>query len=140
VAALLTELDGLESLRDVSVVAATNRPDLVDAAVLRPGRLERLVYVPPPDAAARTDILRASAKRTPLSDDVDLAALAAECEGYSAADCAALIREAALTAMRESLEATEVTAAHLAAARAAVAPSLDSAQLLALEAYAARRP
>jgi transitional endoplasmic reticulum ATPase len=140
VAALLTELDGAQPLRDVVVVGATNRPELIDPALLRPGRLERLIYVPPPDGAARADILRAAAAHTPLAPDVDLDALGAELEGYSAADCAAVLREAALTAMRESLEASEVTAAHLAAARAAVAPSLDPAQLLALEAYAARRP
>ena len=139
VAALLTELDGAQPLRDVVVVGATNRPELIDPALLRPGRLERLIYVPPPDAAARADILRAAAAHTPLAPDVDLDALGAELEGYSAADCTAVLREAALTAMRESLEATEVTAAHLAAARAAVPPSLDPAQLLALEAYAARR-
>ncbi|OLR89831.1 AAA family ATPase [Actinokineospora bangkokensis] len=139
VAALLTELDGVEPLRDVVVVGATNRPELVDPALLRPGRLERLIYVPPPDAEARTAILTATAKSTPLAEDVDLAAYAETLEGYSAADCAALVREAALTAMRESLEATEVTSAHLTAARAAVRPSLDPAQLAALEAYAAGR-
>jgi transitional endoplasmic reticulum ATPase len=139
VAALLTELDGAQPLRDVVVVGATNRPELIDPALLRPGRLERLVYVPPPDAAARADILRAAGANTPLAADVDLDALAAELDGYSAADCAAVLREAALTAMRESLEATQVTAAHLRAARAAVPPSLDPAQLRALEAYADRR-
>jgi lactate permease len=91
-------------------------------------------------AAARTDILRASAKRTPLADDVDLAALAAECEGYSAADCAALIREAALAAMRESMQAPVVTAAHLAKARDAVPPSLRPEQVAALAAFAEERP
>ncbi len=139
VAALLTELDGVEPLRDVVVLGATNRPDLIDPALLRPGRLERLVYVPPPDADARAAILRSTARNTPLSADVDLDALAGELEGYSAADCAALIREAALSAMRESLEATEVTAAQLAAARQAVHPSLDPRQLAELANYAADR-
>jgi transitional endoplasmic reticulum ATPase len=139
VAALLTELDGAQPLRDVVVVGATNRPELIDPALLRPGRLERLIYVPPPDADARADILRAASANTPLAPDVDLDALGAELDGYSAADCAAVLREAALTAMRESLEATRVTAAHVAAARAAVPPSLDPAQLLALQAYAERR-
>ncbi|ONI81742.1 ATPase [Saccharothrix sp. ALI-22-I] len=139
VAALLTELDGVEPLRDVIVLGATNRPELVDPALLRPGRLERLVYVPPPDAEARAEILRASSRNTPLGSDVDLGALAEELDGYSAADCAALIREAALTAMRESLAASEVTGAHLAAARAAVRPSLDPAQLATLAAYAKSR-
>ncbi|MBW0118505.1 AAA family ATPase, partial [Pseudonocardia abyssalis] len=139
VAALLTELDGAEPLRDVVVVGATNRPDLIDPALLRPGRLERLIYVPPPDAEARADILRAAGRNTPLADDVDLDALGADLDGYSAADCAAVLREAALTAMRESREAAEVTAAHIAAARAAVPASLDPVQLAELAAYAERR-
>ena len=139
VAALLTELDGAEPRRDVVVVGATNRPELIDPALLRPGRLERLVYVPPPDAAARAEILRAASRHTPLAPDVDLDALGAELEGYSAADCAAVLREAALTAMRESLDAAEVTSAHIAAARAAVPPSLDPVQLAELQAYAERR-
>jgi len=139
VAALLTELDGVEPMRDVVVLGATNRPELVDPALLRPGRLERLVYVPPPDAEARTEILRSAAKNTPFAEDVDLAVLASELDGYSAADCAGLIREAALTAMRESLEATVVTGAHLAAARKTVRASLDPAQLAALAAYAESR-
>ncbi len=136
VAALLTELDGVEPMREVVVLGATNRPELVDPALLRPGRLERRVYVPPPDAEARTAILTATSKNTPLASDVDLAAVASTLDGYSAADCAALIREAALTAMRESLEAHEVTAAHLETARKTVRPSLDPGQLAALEAYA----
>jgi transitional endoplasmic reticulum ATPase len=127
----------VQPLRDVVVLGATNRPDLIDPALLRPGRLERLVYVPPPDAPARAAILRSTARNTPLSANVDLDALAAELEGYSAADCAALIREAALTAMRESMDATEVTAAQLAAARQTVRPSLDLLQLAELAGYAA---
>lgn len=139
VAALLTELDGVEPMRDVVVIAATNRPELIDPALLRPGRLERIIYVPPPDAEARTEILKASSRNTPLSADVDLSELAEDLDMYSAADCAALIREAALTAMRESLDAAEVTQAHLAKARTVVRPSLDSAQLASLAAYAKAR-
>jgi transitional endoplasmic reticulum ATPase len=138
VAALLTELDGVEPLRDVIVVGATNRPELIDPALLRPGRLERIIYVPPPDSDARAAILRSSSRNTPLAEGVDLDELAVTLDRYSAADCAALIREAALTAMRESLEATEVTADHLTKARETVRPSLDPAQLAALEAYANR--
>ncbi|MFG3598626.1 AAA family ATPase [Micromonospora chersina] len=139
VAALLTELDGVEALRNVVVVGATNRPELVDPALLRPGRLERLVYVPPPDGPARGEILRAAARDVPLAPDVDLTALGAELDGFSAADCAALIREAALAAMRESLAASTVTAAHVETARTRVNPSLDPVQLAHLEAYAATR-
>ncbi|MFI7577571.1 AAA family ATPase [Micromonospora sp. NPDC049497] len=139
VAALLTELDGVESLRNVVVVGATNRPDLVDPALLRPGRLERLVYVPPPDGPARAEILRAASRTVPLAPDVDMAALGGELDGFSAADCAALVREAALAAMRESLTATTVTAAHVETARRRVRPSLDPAQVAWLEAYAEGR-
>ncbi|MCU1589225.1 MAG: Cell division protein FtsH [Frankiales bacterium] len=139
VAALLTELDGVESLRDVVVIGATNRPDLIDPALLRPGRLERLVFVPPPDAAARGEILKAAAKLVPLDPAVDLAALGARTDGFSAADCAALIREAALGAMRESMAATTVTAAHLEAALSKTRPSLDAAQVAALHSFADRR-
>ncbi|MFL6129732.1 MAG: AAA family ATPase [Mycobacteriales bacterium] len=138
VAALLTELDGIEGLRDVVVIGATNRPDLVDPALLRPGRLGRLVYVPPPDAAARAAILRAAAKNTPLGEGVDLAAVAADTDGYSGADLAELVREAALAAMRRSLDAPEVTAADVATARATVRPSLRADQVAALAAFATR--
>ncbi len=138
VAALLTELDGVESLRDVVVIGATNRPDLIDPALLRPGRIERLVFVPPPDAGARAAILRAAAKDVPF-DAVDFDELGRRIEGFSAADCAALVREAALTAMRESMRAATVTAAHLEAALKVVRPSLDPTQVAALAAYAQGR-
>jgi transitional endoplasmic reticulum ATPase len=139
VAALLTELDGVESLRNVVVIGATNRPDLVDPALLRPGRLERLVFVPPPDADARAEVLKATARTVPLADEVDLTALGAQLDGFSAADCAALVREAALAAMRESLDAATVTAAHVATARGRVRPSLDPLQVAALAAFAERQ-
>jgi transitional endoplasmic reticulum ATPase len=139
VAALLTELDGIEPLRNVVVLGATNRPDLIDPALLRPGRLEKLVFVEPPDADARREILRSAGKSIPLSDDVDLDELAGELEGYSAADCVALLREAALTAMRRSIDAADVTAADVAKARATVRPSLDPAQVESLRAFSAGR-
>jgi transitional endoplasmic reticulum ATPase len=136
VAALLTELDGIDPLRDVVVLGATNRPDLIDPALLRPGRLERLVFVEPPDAAARGEILRTAGKSIPLSDDVDLDEVAASLDGYSAADCVALLREAALGAMRRSIDASNVTAADLDTARKTVRPSLDPAQVESLRAFA----
>jgi transitional endoplasmic reticulum ATPase len=137
VAALLTELDGIEPLRDVVVLGATNRPDLIDPALLRPGRLEKLVFVEPPDTEARREILRTAGKSVPLSDDVDLDALAADLDGYSAADCVALLREAALTAMRRSIDAADVTATDVANARATVRPSLDPVQVESLKAFSA---
>jgi transitional endoplasmic reticulum ATPase len=139
VAALLTELDGINPLRDVVVLGATNRPDLIDPALLRPGRLEKLVFVEPPDAAARRDILRTAGKSIPLSADVNLDALADDLDGYSAADCVALLREAALTAMRRSIDAADVTADDVAKARATVRPSLDPAQVESLRAFSEGR-
>ncbi len=139
VAALLTELDGVEDLRNVVVIGATNRPDLIDPALLRPGRLERLIYVPPPDGPARAAILRASARAVPLDESVDLDALGEALDGFSAADCAALIRESALAAMRDSLEASTVTLANVNAARDRIRPSLDPAQVAWLETYAEKR-
>ncbi|MGN5236185.1 MULTISPECIES: AAA family ATPase [unclassified Rhodococcus (in: high G+C Gram-positive bacteria)] len=136
VASLLTELDGVEPLRDVVVVGATNRPDLIDPALLRPGRLERLVFVPPPDAEARAAILKTAGRSVPLDEDVDLEALAEELDGYSAADCAAVLREAALAAMRRRVDAAAVTSEDVAAAREAIRPSLDPVQVEHLRAYA----
>ncbi|GFG52748.1 ATPase [Mycolicibacterium agri] len=139
VASLLTELDGIEPLRDVVVLGATNRPDLIDPALLRPGRLEKLVFVEPPDAEARREILRTAGKSIPLADDVDLGALAEDLDGYSAADCVALLREAALTAMRRSIDAADVTADDVAKARETVRPSLDPVQVESLRAFSAGR-
>ena len=139
VSALLTELDGIEPLRDVVVLGATNRPELIDPALLRPGRLEKLVFVEPPDAEARREILRTAGKSIPLSADVDLDALAGELDGYSAADCVALLREAALTAMRRSIDAADVTGADVAKARENVRPSLDPVQVESLRAFSAAR-
>ena len=139
VAALLTELDGIDPLRDVVVLGATNRPDLIDPALLRPGRLEKLVFVEPPDTDARRAILRTSGKSIPLSADVDLDVLADQLDGYSAADCVALLRESALTAMRRSIDAADVTAADVEKARATVRPSLDPVQVDSLRAFSENR-
>ncbi|MFI2281747.1 AAA family ATPase [Nocardia beijingensis] len=139
VAALLTELDGVEPLRDVVVLGATNRPELIDPALLRPGRLERLVFVPPPDADARREILRTAGRAVPLAADVDLDTLAEQLEGYSAADCAALLRESALSAMRRDVHAADVTAADVLAAKTVVRPSLDPSQIDTLRRYADSR-
>lgn len=139
VATLLTELDGVEPMRNVVVLGATNRPELIDPALLRPGRLERPVYVPPPDAEARAAILRAAGGSVPLTDEVDLDALARQLDGYSAADCSAVLREAALAAMRRDIDAAAVTELDVRAALHKVRPSLDPAQVAALEAYAGGR-
>ncbi len=103
VSQLLTELDGLEELKDVMVIAATNRPDMVDPALLRPGRIERHIYIPPPDKEARKEIFRIHTRNMPLAEDVNLDELAEKTEGYSGADIEAVCREAGLTAIREAI-------------------------------------
>ncbi|AKG90789.1 AAA family ATPase, CDC48 subfamily [Geoglobus ahangari] len=103
VSQLLTELDGLEELKDVVVIAATNRPDMVDPALLRPGRIERHIYIPPPDKEARKEIFRIHTRNMPLAEDVNLEELAEKTEGYSGADIEAVCREAGLTAIREAI-------------------------------------
>jgi transitional endoplasmic reticulum ATPase len=101
VSQLLTELDGIEDLEDVVVIATSNRPDLIDSALLRPGRLDRHVHVPVPDEEARRAILEVHTRDKPLADDVDLDKLARKTEGYVGADIEALAREASMAASRE---------------------------------------
>jgi transitional endoplasmic reticulum ATPase len=98
---LLTELDGLEILTNVVIIAATNRPDIIDAALLRPGRFDRLLYVPPPDKEARVHVLKIHTKKKPLADDVKIDVLADQTEGYTGADIAALASAAVMLALRE---------------------------------------
>lgn len=98
---LLTEMDGLEPLHNVVVIAATNRPDIIDPALLRPGRFDRLVYIPPPDLAARKEILRIHTKGKPLAEDVDLDKLATKMENFTGADIAAVCNEAVMLAIRD---------------------------------------
>ncbi|HXX87264.1 MAG TPA: CDC48 family AAA ATPase [Candidatus Acidoferrum sp.] len=105
---LLTEMDGLITLEDIVVIAATNRPDIVDPAVLRPGRFDRLIYVPEPDEKSRQQIFKIYTKEMPMAKDVNLAQLATLTKNYSGADIEALCRESALHALRVNIEAKEV--------------------------------
>ena len=123
---LLTSIDGLESLERVLVIAATNRPDIVDEALLRTGRFDRLLYVEPPTLAGRLEILKVHTRSMPLADDVSLDDLASRTEGYVGSDIAALCREAGLTAIRENVKASKVTRAHFDAALKQVRPSVDA--------------
>ncbi|RRJ33560.1 CDC48 family AAA ATPase [Halocatena pleomorpha] len=104
VSQLLTELDGVEELDDVVVIAATNRPDLIDSALLRPGRLDRHVHVPVPDEEARQAIFEVHTRDKPLADAVDLERLARMSDGYVGADIEAVCREAAMIATREFID------------------------------------
>jgi transitional endoplasmic reticulum ATPase len=121
---LLTEMDGLERLEGVVVIAATNRPDIIDPALLRPGRFDRLIYVPPPDEKARLEILKVHTRRMPLAEDVDLLEIAKKTEGYTGADLAAVCKEAALAALREAGKPTKVTKKHFEQALQIVKPSV----------------
>src|SRR5215204_6135338 len=98
---LLTELDGLEILTNVVVIAATNRPDIIDPALLRPGRFDRLLYVPPPDRDSRLQIIRIHTKKKPLAADMDIDRLAGSTDGYTGADIASLSSAAVMLALRE---------------------------------------
>ncbi|MBO8181983.1 MAG: CDC48 family AAA ATPase [Archaeoglobus sp.] len=103
VSQLLTELDGLEELKDVVVIAATNRPDIVDPALLRPGRIERHIFIPAPDEKARLEIFKIHTRGMPLAEDMKIEELAKRTEGYSGADIEALCREAGMLAIRDTI-------------------------------------
>jgi transitional endoplasmic reticulum ATPase len=122
---LLTEMDGIESLQNVVVIAATNRPDILDPAVMRPGRFDRLIDVPAPDSKALMQIFKIHARDMPLSKDVDLQEIAVKAKGYSGADVEALCREAAMNALRDSIDAKEVTRKDFDDAMETIKPSIN---------------
>jgi transitional endoplasmic reticulum ATPase len=122
---LLTEMDGMVTLEDIVVIAATNRPDIVDPAVLRPGRFDRLIYVPEPDEKSRTQIFKLYTKDMPLAKDVDTANLATLAKNYSGADISALCREAAMYALRKDVNAKEVTLSDFEEAKKRTGPSIS---------------
>jgi len=121
---LLTEIDGLISLQNVVVLAATNRPDIIDPAVLRPGRFDRRVYVPPPDTEARLRILEIKTKDMPLNEDVRLETLARRMDGYSGADIDSVVREAGLYALRRDTETSIVGTVDFETAIGEIEPSI----------------
>jgi len=121
---LLAEMDGMQNLKDVVVIGATNRADIVDQALLRPGRFDKLLLIPAPDTASRLEILKVHAKKMPLAKNVDLKELAKRAEGYSGADLEGLCREAGMNALRESLNSKEVSMKNFEAALSAIRPSL----------------
>ncbi|HLT48706.1 MAG TPA: CDC48 family AAA ATPase [Rubricoccaceae bacterium] len=121
---ILAEMDGLEELQGVVVIGATNRPTLIDPALLRPGRFDELVYVPVPDEAARRKILGIQTAKMPLAADVDLDALARRTERYSGADLENLVRKAGLMALREDLDRADVPMRFFEEALAETRPSV----------------
>ncbi|QQR92633.1 MAG: CDC48 family AAA ATPase [Candidatus Iainarchaeum archaeon] len=134
---LLTELDGIESMKDVVFVAATNRPDLIDAGLMRPGRIDKIIEVKLPDERAREEILKVHTRGVPLAKGVSLQDVAKRTTGFSGADLAGLIREAALAALQENdLKPSPITKKHF---DTLLAKTVSSVSADAQEAYAEYR-
>jgi transitional endoplasmic reticulum ATPase len=121
---LLTEIDGVEDLKDVVILAASNRPELIDAGLLRPGRFDRMILVPAPDADSRLEILKVHTKNMPLDKDVKYPLLVKKTENYSGADLEGLCREAGMNALRRDKEAKVVSMKDFEVALKAVKPKL----------------
>ena len=121
---LLTEMDGITTLQDIVVIAATNRPDMVDGAVIRPGRFDRLIYVPEPDDKSRLQIFKLYTKGMPINPDVDLNQLAMMTKYYSGADIESLCREAAMHSLRRNVDSREVTMKDFQDAMKEMGPSI----------------
>ncbi|MFX0168197.1 MAG: CDC48 family AAA ATPase [Candidatus Hodarchaeota archaeon] len=123
---LLVEMDGIEELQGVVILAATNRPDIIDPALLRPGRFDIFIYTPAPDAKARRAIFAVHTHGMPLANDVDLERLAATTEGFTGADIVNVCRKAVLATVRTNLEAQKVSLAHFHEAISSTPPSITS--------------
>uniref|UniRef100_A0A674BB65 AFG2 AAA ATPase homolog A n=1 Tax=Salmo trutta TaxID=8032 RepID=A0A674BB65_SALTR len=126
-AQLLTEMDGIEQLRDVTVLAATNRPDMIDKALMRPGRLDRIVYVPLPDGPTRREIFTLQLRSMPVDQDMCLDDLVTRTEKYSGAEITAVCREAALLALQEDIKAQLIMGRHFESALNTVKPRVPDA-------------
>lgn len=102
---ILTEMDGMGSKKNVFIIGATNRPDIIDPAILRPGRLDQLMYIPLPDEKSRESILKANLRKSPISKEVDLCYIAKITHGFSGADLTEICQRACKLAIREAIEA-----------------------------------
>ncbi len=122
---LLTELDGLQDLKDIVVIAATNRPDIVDPALLRSGRFDRMILLGAPQKSARVSILNIHTRTMPLSDDVDIEELADLTEWYVGSDLETLCKEAAMLALREAMDISSIEMRHFREALKKVRPAID---------------
>jgi len=131
---LLTEMDGLLNLKNVVVLGATNRPELVDPAILRPGRFDRVLEIPIPDEKTRLEIFKVHTKKMPLEKDVDLKALASATESYTGADIEAICREAGMQAIRT--EASKVSGAHFSHALKTIRPTVTKDSLDKMKRFA----
>ncbi|XP_038164476.1 ATPase family protein 2 homolog [Cyprinodon tularosa] len=134
-AQLLTEMDGIEQLRDVTVLAATNRPDMIDKALMRPGRLDRIVFVPLPDAATRREIFSLQFRNMPVAENVSLDELVTRTNKYSGAEITAVCREAALLALQEDIKAEHIEARHFENALNTVKPRIPDSLIQSYISY-----
>ena len=123
---LLTSLDGVEVLQGVVVIGATNRPDILDNALIRAGRFDKMIYIPPPDKETRMKILEVHTKNMPLEKDVDLEKLSDITDGYVGADLENLCREAGMMAYRGDPDATAVSQKNFTDAMKSIKPSVDA--------------
>jgi transitional endoplasmic reticulum ATPase len=121
---LLSEMDGLEELRGVVVIGATNRPDIIDPALLRPGRFDELILAPVPDLESRRKIFEVHLKKAPLADDINLEELISLTDQYTGADIAAVVRKAGRLALREDMAAEKIGQKHFLAALQEIGPSV----------------
>ncbi|MBI2044288.1 CDC48 family AAA ATPase [Candidatus Pacearchaeota archaeon] len=122
---MLAEMDGLEEMKDILIIGATNRPDMLDPALLRPGRFDKILLVNAPEEEGRLNILKIHTKNMPLSKDVDLDDIAKKAVGYTGADLEALAREAGMLALREDIEAKGVKRKHFEEAFKKIKPSVS---------------
>ncbi|KAJ8297623.1 hypothetical protein KUTeg_024154 [Tegillarca granosa] len=134
-AQLLTEIDGVEQLKDVTIVAATNRPDIIDKALIRPGRLDRILYVPLPDSCTRHQILTIHLKNMPVSDDVSVDQLVEQTEKYSGAEVSAVCHEAAMFALQEDINNQTIEQRHFDYALSVVTPRISTEMIQFYEQY-----
>ncbi|MBN2423215.1 CDC48 family AAA ATPase [Candidatus Woesearchaeota archaeon] len=122
---ILTEMDGLQDLHDIVIIGATNRPDMLDTALLRPGRFDRIILVPVPEKKGRKEIFDIHTKEMPLAKNINIEELAEKTEGYVGADIEAVCREAAILALREDLKADKITKSHFEDSLKKVSPSVN---------------
>lgn len=134
-AQLLTELDGVEPLGNVTVVGATNRPDRIDPALLRPGRLDRIIYVPLPDIETRREIFTLQLRKMPIADNVNLEELIEKTDRYSGAEIVAVCHEAALKSLEEDIEARMVFKKHFDCSLNIIVPRTSQSLLKIYEKY-----
>jgi len=126
---ILSEMDGIEDNNDIVIIGATNRPDMLDPAILRPGRFDRILLVGPTDKKGRLEIFKIHTKNMPLAKDVDITELAEKTEGYVGSDIEGLCREAAMLALRKDIKADKVNLANFEDAMGKVKPSVTKSDI-----------